>query len=280
MKQALIDELWDWAQPMGRVLQRRDLSELPVAVRRYLEHAIAPGAPIASAVRLRMHGEIKLRDWQSFAAEQVIAWPRGMVWDATVRMNGLAVRGFDRFIDGQGAMRWRLFGIIPIISASGPDITRSATGRVLAEMVWLPSILCTEEAAWAQENESRPRVRLAAGDEAADVTLTIDAQGRVRYAPCSAGAILEAARSDTSRSAPSSRMNVGLLITRYRRAYAWGGTLEPTDLSPRASSSGPSWMTRYTAEEPDAPFRLRRYATRTKLSPRSTKSPSAYANCA
>jgi len=62
-----------------------------------------------------------------------------MIWSATVRMHAMPIGGFDRLVDDEGAMRWKLFGIIPIVTASGPDITRSAMGRVVAESVWLPS---------------------------------------------------------------------------------------------------------------------------------------------
>ena len=64
-----------------------------------------------------------------------------MIWSATVRMYGMPIRGFDRLVNDEGTMRWKLFGIIPIVTASGPDITRSAMGRVIAESVWLPSAI-------------------------------------------------------------------------------------------------------------------------------------------
>ena len=56
--------------------------------------------------------------------------------------------GFDRLVDGEGAMRWKFLGIVPVMTASGPDISRSAAGRVEAESVWLPSVLCGEDVAW------------------------------------------------------------------------------------------------------------------------------------
>src|ERR1022692_4923125 len=143
-----LDELWSSVSPSQRTFERSQLSGLPEAARRYLTHAIAPGTPLASAVRLRMHGEIKLGRWLPFTAEQVIHWGRGMIWRATVRMYGMPITGFDRLLDGAGAMRWKLLGIIPIMTASGPEITRSAAGRVTAESVWLPSALCRDEVAW------------------------------------------------------------------------------------------------------------------------------------
>ncbi len=58
-----------------------------------------------------MHGEIKLRRWLPFTAEQVIHWGRGMTWQAAVRMSSMSIRGFDRLVDGEGAMRWKLLNL-------------------------------------------------------------------------------------------------------------------------------------------------------------------------
>ncbi|HLO49794.1 MAG TPA: hypothetical protein VK211_15365 [Kamptonema sp.] len=42
-----------------------ELSHLSETARRYLEHAIAPKTKIASAVRLQMYGQIKLKELDS-----------------------------------------------------------------------------------------------------------------------------------------------------------------------------------------------------------------------
>jgi len=47
--------------------------------------------------------EIKLMSWLPLTAEQVISWPRGMIWRATVRFYGLPITGFDRIVDGDVA---------------------------------------------------------------------------------------------------------------------------------------------------------------------------------
>lgn len=64
-------------------------------------------------VRLRMHGEIRLGSWRAFRARQVTVAGRGMVWEASVRMMGLTVRGYDRLLDGRGEMLWKLLGLVP-----------------------------------------------------------------------------------------------------------------------------------------------------------------------
>lgn len=172
-----LDDLWLATGVPGRIWRPGERASLPEAARRYLEHAIAPGTMLASAVRLRMHGEIKLTRWAPFRAEQVTTWNRGMVWTATVRVSGLPVRGYDRLVNGQGEMRWRLLGLIPVMAASGPDISRSAAGRVLTEAVWLPSVLAAEEVRWTTDDASQPRAQLRTNGDAADLALTIDSQG-------------------------------------------------------------------------------------------------------
>ncbi len=115
VKRASLDGLWTSVSPGKRVFRPGQLPGLPDAAWHYLRHAIAPGAPLTSAVRLRMHGEIKLRRWLPFIAEQVIHWGHG-IWNATARMNGMLIRGFDRLVNGEGAMRWKLLGMIPVMT--------------------------------------------------------------------------------------------------------------------------------------------------------------------
>ena len=99
-----LDELWSLAHPSRQIFDSARLTHLPESAQRYLHHAITDGTPLASAVRLRMHGEIKLTGWCPFSAEEVISWGSGMLWRATVRMRGLPIRGGDSFVDGRGAM--------------------------------------------------------------------------------------------------------------------------------------------------------------------------------
>jgi hypothetical protein len=157
-----------------------DIAGLPAPARRYLAHAIGAGAPLASAVRLRMRGEIRLARWLPFSAEQVIRQDGEMIWSATVRMAGLPIRGSDRFVDGKGAMRWRLFGLIPVVAASGPDITRSAIGRVQAESIWLPSALCCGRAVWTELSPNCARAEFSIQGEPAKLDIEIKDSGGLR----------------------------------------------------------------------------------------------------
>jgi Family of unknown function (DUF6544) len=175
-----LDELWHSTVPAGERLTPGTLCGLPEGAQRYLEHAIAPGTRLARAVRLRMHGEIRLKSWFPFTAEQVLSAQRGIIWMATVRMYGLPIRGFDRVIDGAGTMRWKLLGIVPFVSSSGPDISRSAIGRFEIESMWLPSMLCGLDVAWNAADSSQVVAKFARHDEPAELRFTTDEDGRVR----------------------------------------------------------------------------------------------------
>lgn len=109
-----------------------------MAAQRMLGAAIEPGTPLARAARLRMRGSIRLNRWLPFHANQIIAPGLGFVWKASVA--GLN-RGYDRYTDNVGEMQWKLIGLVPVSSASGPDASRSAAGREAGERFWLPMSL-------------------------------------------------------------------------------------------------------------------------------------------
>jgi hypothetical protein len=179
-KDVTLDELWNSLPSSGRVFRSEDLTDIPEAARRYLEHAIAPGTQFASAVRLQMHGEIKLKDWLPFTAEQVISLRRGMIWKASVRLYGAPITGSDMLVDGEGAMKWKLFGLIPIVRASGPDTTRSTAGRLQAESVWLPSTFWENGVEWAIPDPSHANARFTVQGHEGELALTIADDGQLK----------------------------------------------------------------------------------------------------
>jgi hypothetical protein len=115
------------------------VEDLPEPARRWLRHAVALGTPLGGATELRMHGSIRLGTWRRFTARQVLAPPDGYIWAATARVFGLPVVGYDRLSSGTATMRWRLLGVIPVMTAAGPEIARSAAGRLAAEVVLAPT---------------------------------------------------------------------------------------------------------------------------------------------
>ncbi|WP_239112358.1 DUF6920 family protein [Halomicronema sp. CCY15110] len=177
-----LDALWQSATPQEQTFSPDDFAHLPEAARRYLDHAMAPGTKLAAAVRLKMHGEIKLKNWIPFQAEQVVCWQRGFIWSATAWMNRLPIVGSDRIIDGVGAMQWKLLGLFPVMTGTGADITRSAAGRFHTELMLLPSALCLGDVIWSSTEASHLHASFMAQGEQAELDLTIDQTGQLKAA--------------------------------------------------------------------------------------------------
>jgi len=152
--------------------------DLPEPARRWLAHAIAPGTPLWRSVELEMHGTIKIKGWRPFTATQVIAPPEGYIWAARASVYGLPVTGYDRLSSGSGEMRWRLLGVVPVVTASGPDLFRSAAGRLASEIALLPTAF--QMAAWRLGDAPDTAVATwQIGAESIDVALHVAPDGRL-----------------------------------------------------------------------------------------------------
>lgn len=154
------------------------IAALPATARRWLTHAIVPGTPLWQTVRLSMHGQIRLGRWRPFTATQVLAPPSGYIWAATVRLAGLPVTGYDRLSAGTGEMRWRLLRSVPVMTAAGPDITRSAAGRLAGEIALIPTAF--RQAAWTQgEDAYTATATWRFGDDTETAELRVGGDGQL-----------------------------------------------------------------------------------------------------
>jgi hypothetical protein len=156
---------------------------LPEPARRYLLRAIDPGAPLAASVELRMHGDIRLdpeRDPIAMGAEQILAPEAGFIWRARTWGGLMRIRGFDLYAGGAGRMEWRLFGLLPVVQAEGPDVTRSAAGRLAMEWTLIPTALLPGRgAAWEEVDGASARYRVRVDGEEVTVTVEVDPHGRL-----------------------------------------------------------------------------------------------------
>jgi hypothetical protein len=183
VKQISIDELWNAAVASDRPFTPALLTDLPAAARRYLQRAIAPNIPMASAVRLGMHGTIKLgQKWYPFKGEEVICWNRGMIWRATTWMQGLPIWGSDYVVDGVGNAQWKILGLFPVMQASGQDVSRSGIGRMQGEAVWLPAVFCHSDVSWTALNELQVQANFVTLEQPIQLTLSLDEQGLLTQA--------------------------------------------------------------------------------------------------
>ncbi|WP_166139473.1 DUF6544 family protein [Nocardioides ochotonae] len=161
------------------VFGAEELDGLPEPVRRHLSAAIAPGTPLARGATLTMRGSLRLGPrWLPFRAVEVLDPHVGFVWGA--RVGGL-IAGSDQYVDGAGAMRWRLAGLLTVAQGEGPDVSRSAAGRGGAEGVWVPTALLPRYGVrWSAEDDTHVTVHHRLGDNPVDVRCTLDDDGLLR----------------------------------------------------------------------------------------------------
>jgi hypothetical protein len=176
-----VETLWETAPTATATFDPRGIAHLPPAAQRYFTHALAPGAPLSTAARIEMTGTLRLDGaWCPFVATQVLRWDRGFIWKARATVKGLPVFGSDRLLDGEGAMRWKLLGLFPVVTAEGADIGRSAAGRLHAEAFWMPGVLLGPDVRWSSEDSSHATATLTAHGEPTSVELGLTADGSVR----------------------------------------------------------------------------------------------------
>lgn len=153
---------------------------LPEPARRWLEHAIAPGTPLRTSVELTLHGRIRLGRWRDVTARQALAPCDGYVWASWTRLAGGPVTGFDRLTHDEGEMRhvWR--GRVPVTIASGPDVTRSAAGRLVAELPLVPAAALSPSLTWRRVDDTEVVASVPCAGRRHEVSIRVEPSGALR----------------------------------------------------------------------------------------------------
>ena len=153
---------------------------LPAPVIRWLRHTIAPGTPLYTGVQVSMHGEIRIKKWLPFTAQQIVS-PTGYIWAAEAGKFPMNFRGYDRYSDDTGHMSWKLYGHIPLVNATGCDIDRSAAGRLASEVIGLtPAGALSPNVTWAAIDDHHALATIIIDQQAHEVTINVDDDGTLR----------------------------------------------------------------------------------------------------
>lgn len=155
------------------------LDGLPGPARRWLRRAIAPGTALRRAAVLHQHGTIKVGRWLHYEADWLLAPAEGFIWAATADLGPFAIRGFDRYTGGTGEMRWRVLGAVPVLSATGADVDRSAAGRLAAEFCFVPAVALSPAVSWEPFDDRRAVAHVSAQGWTHRVTVTVAGSGRL-----------------------------------------------------------------------------------------------------
>lgn len=162
------------------------LAALPEPARRYFGFVVAPGTPLATAVRLTMGGEMMLGDATRprnlpMRARQILAPPHGLVWQMAAGRGAWRVSGSDALVDGRSWTRFWFSGLWPVARAGGSaDHARSAFGRMVAEAaIWAPAALLPGPGVrWEAVDADTVRVTVVHGVLSQAVDIHVDAEGR------------------------------------------------------------------------------------------------------
>jgi hypothetical protein len=181
-----VDSIWHSleATSMHQIFTEDMVSDLPPPARRYLLHVIRPETPLAYSVSLKMSGMMRLKpeqEWMPMKARQIIAPPNGFVWRAEVGNGLMRFSGGDHYAEGSGQVRFWLWGILPLVNQEGPDISRAAFGRLVCEMIWLPSSLLPGYGAkWEASDDESARATIKIGEETITLNFFVGPDGRLR----------------------------------------------------------------------------------------------------
>lgn len=160
------------------------LRGLPSPARRLLARSLPAGVRLSTTVELDMEGQIRLGGrWHDFTADQIVRAGVGFVWAPVVGGRFLRFVGADALGPDGAHIEFRLHGLIPIVRGSGPDVRRSALGRLAAETVaWLPQALAPQSGArWVGVDDERAIVTVSAAGADVDVEVAVDDDGQIRW---------------------------------------------------------------------------------------------------
>lgn len=188
---AHIDELWaDVERGTAQQYTKEELADLPVPVREYFAEVLTEGQPVIRSVCLHQRGEFRLggadAPWRSLTATQyVTTQPPGFVWDATIEVLPLLpARVIDLYKQGDGILRARLLGIVPVASVGpNPEMNEGELVRYLAEAVWFPTALLPSQGVeWEPIDNRSARATLEHADVTASVIFHFDDEHRITRA--------------------------------------------------------------------------------------------------
>ncbi len=135
-------------------------------------------------------------------------------------------------------MRWKLLGLLPLVHADGPEVTRSAVGRAAAEAVWVPTALLPRFGVdWSAADPGHITARYRIDTVKVEIHYVLDAGGHLTSMVFTAGAIPRApAPGACTRSGARSPPTPPSTACRSPAPGGSDGSSAPTD-GARASSS-------------------------------------------
>jgi hypothetical protein len=161
---------------------------LPTSMADYRALVLPKGAGTPRRLRLTQIGEMVRRPGDrrlQFSAVQEYAVDRvEFEWRAAFGPNRLVrLSVVDGYLEGVGWLTARVWGLIPVVRAAGPEVDRGEAMRYLAELPWVPhAIGSNPDLSWRALEDGSVEVSTLVGGRAASVRLSLDQKGLIRSA--------------------------------------------------------------------------------------------------
>ena len=161
-----------------------DLAALPEPVQRYVRLAGAIGQPRVYRFRASWRGRIRANPgepWMAFTAHQYnfLDEPARFFFMDAAR-SGLPVDVFHAFRRGEASMRVRLLSLVPLVNASGPELTRAETVTLFNGLCLLaPAALVDPAIRWDPIDGRSARGQYTVGRNTIGAVLSFNDEGEL-----------------------------------------------------------------------------------------------------
>ncbi len=197
------------------------VTALPFPAEKYLRRALQPGAPLARSADVRMRGMLRVGpdDWVPFEARQRISAERGFLWEGRVAVFGrMVMEGADWLLGDEAGIDYAVADWWPALQRRGSELARSAAGRMMVELAWLPSALTPQRGAnWSRGDTHRAIVSVPGN--VTPMTVLVGDDGR----------LLEASVM-RRRVAPDGRSSLGAYGVMVEAEARFGDFTVPSEL--------------------------------------------------
>ena len=170
------------AQP--GVISEAQVLGLPEPLQRYLRYAQVVDKEPIHAVRLKQQGFMRMQPgqkWLPMVAEQCFTTkPPAFLWHTTIRPFPLvSISAIDRFSNGHGNMRIKLWSAITMGNARGPEMDQGELQRYLLEMAWFPTSWLTSAIEWQAIDANSVKATIHHQGVTASGVLHVNEQGQL-----------------------------------------------------------------------------------------------------
>lgn len=136
------------------LLTEADLQSLPLPVQKYLRYCGVVNKPKIKNMRVVFDGEMreKGKDWFTFSSTQYNFFGEpARLFFMKARMFGMVVPGYHDYQHATAKMNIKLFGLFPVVQASGKKMNQAETVTLFNDMCLMaPAALIDKRIVWQQ----------------------------------------------------------------------------------------------------------------------------------